>query len=88
MYMARVVGTVVSTQKESTVDGLRFMLLRQCDLQGNPDGGLVVAADAVGAEVVQLRQICVNAGLEQVAQRTRGEVPHWPLFRIVAPMAL
>ena len=51
MYMARVVGTVVSTQKESTVDGLRFMLLRQCDLQGNPDGGLVVAADAVGAGV-------------------------------------
>lgn len=51
MYMARVVGTVVSTQKESSVDGLRFMLLRQCDLSGNPDGGLVVAADAVGAGV-------------------------------------
>jgi len=51
MYMARVVGTVVSTQKESSVDGLRFMLLRQCDLNGTPDGGLVVAADAVGAGV-------------------------------------
>ena len=51
MYMARVVGTVVSTQKEPTVEGLRFMLLRQCDLKGNPDGGLVVAADAVGAGV-------------------------------------
>jgi microcompartment protein CcmK/EutM len=51
MYMARVVGTVVATQKESTIEGLRFMLLRQCDLQGNPDGALIVAADAVGAGV-------------------------------------
>lgn len=51
MYLARVVGTVVSTRKEPTTDGLRFMLIRQCDAEGRPDGATLVAADAVGAGV-------------------------------------
>ncbi|NCQ60972.1 MAG: EutN/CcmL family microcompartment protein [Myxococcales bacterium] len=51
MYLARVVGTVVSTRKEPTTEGLRFMLIRQCGPNGEPDGDTLVAADAVGAGV-------------------------------------
>jgi len=51
MYLARVVGTVVSTRKEPTTEGLRFMLIRQCGPSGEPDGATLVAADAVGAGV-------------------------------------
>ena len=49
MILAKVIGTVVSTQKESSMDGLKFLLLQQIDSNGNTKGGIVVAADAVDA---------------------------------------
>jgi len=49
MTLGKVVGTVVATRKEQTLDGLRFMLVRPVDAEGLETGGFVVAADAVGA---------------------------------------
>ncbi|MCK4657955.1 MAG: EutN/CcmL family microcompartment protein [Phycisphaerae bacterium] len=49
MLLAKIVGTVVSTQKEPSMDGLRFMLLQPIDPDGKSAGNHVVAADAVGA---------------------------------------
>jgi microcompartment protein CcmK/EutM len=49
MTLGKVVGTVVATRKEQTLDGLRFMLVRIVDADGQETGGFVVAADAVGA---------------------------------------
>ncbi|MEN8223303.1 MAG: EutN/CcmL family microcompartment protein [Acidobacteriota bacterium] len=49
MILAKVIGTVVSTQKESSMDGLKFLLLQQIDSDGKLKGGIVVAADAVDA---------------------------------------
>jgi ethanolamine utilization protein EutN/carbon dioxide concentrating mechanism protein CcmL len=51
MTLARVSGTVVSTRKEQSMDGLKFLILQQVNLEGKEDGGFVVAADAVGAGV-------------------------------------
>jgi len=51
MLLARVVGTVVSTRKEESMEGLKLLLLRQIDLDGKETGGFVVAVDAVGAGV-------------------------------------
>jgi microcompartment protein CcmK/EutM len=49
MTLGKVVGTVVATRKEQTLEGLRFMLVRYVDAEGQETGGFVVAADAVGA---------------------------------------
>ena len=49
MILAKVIGTVVSTQKESSMDGLKFLLLQQIDSEGKVKSGIVVAADAVDA---------------------------------------
>jgi microcompartment protein CcmK/EutM len=49
MLLAKVVGTVVSTRKEESMEGMKFLLLRQVDLEGKASGGHVVAVDAVGA---------------------------------------
>lgn len=49
MILAKVIGTVVSTKKETSMEGLKFLILRQVDLDGKESGGFVVAADAVGA---------------------------------------
>jgi microcompartment protein CcmK/EutM len=51
MLLGKVVGTVVATQKESSLDGLRFMVVKAIDDRGEPTGATVVAADAVGAGV-------------------------------------
>ena len=49
MVLAKVVGTLVSTQKESSMDGLKFLILQNVDIEGKSTGGFVVAADAVDA---------------------------------------
>ncbi len=49
MNLGKVVGTVVATRKESSLDGLKFLLVRYVDPEGKETGGHVVAADAVGA---------------------------------------
>ncbi|MBC8183511.1 EutN/CcmL family microcompartment protein [candidate division KSB1 bacterium] len=54
MLLAKVIGTVVSTKKEKSMTGLKFLLLKQVDLDGNESGGHVVAADAVGAGIDEM----------------------------------
>lgn len=54
MVLAKVVGTLVATQKEQSMEGLKFLLLRNVDLDGNFSGGFVVAADAVNAGVGEM----------------------------------
>ncbi|MEE9297255.1 MAG: EutN/CcmL family microcompartment protein [Phycisphaerae bacterium] len=51
MVLAKVVGTVVSTQKERSMESLRFMLVQPVDVEGKPSGSHVVAVDAVGSGV-------------------------------------
>ena len=51
MQLAKVVGTVVSSQKDPKVEGFKFLLLRQVDPETQALGGYVVANDAVGAGV-------------------------------------
>ena len=54
MLLAKVLGTVVSTRKEKSIEGLKFLLLRQVNLEGKESGGIVVAADVVGAGVGEM----------------------------------
>lgn len=49
MQLGKVVGTVVSTRKEPDLEGLKFLIVKACDFDGNPTGSAVVCADAVGA---------------------------------------
>ena len=49
MLLGKVVGTVVSTNKEQELNGLKLLLVRGADVSGNANGPLVVAIDAVGA---------------------------------------
>jgi len=51
MNLARVLGTVVSTRKEPSLEGLKFLLLGAVDPERKLTGSVVVAADAVGAGV-------------------------------------
>jgi len=49
MLLAKVVGTVVATRKERSLEGLKLLLVRGVDEEGRATGAHLVAADAVGA---------------------------------------
>ena len=51
MLLGRVAGTLVSSRKEDTLEGLKFLVIKQLDVEQAETGGYVVAADAVGAGV-------------------------------------
>ena len=51
MLLGRVAGTLVASRKEPRLSGLKFLVLKQIDVDNTETGGYVVAADAVGAGV-------------------------------------
>ena len=51
MVLGRVIGTLVASRKEPTLEGLKLLVVRACDVKGNPTGGIAVAVDAVGAGI-------------------------------------
>jgi len=51
MQIARVVGTVVATQKHPTFEGAKLLLVQPVSLDDSPRGTPLLAVDAVGAGV-------------------------------------
>ena len=51
MQIGRVVGTVVSTQKNKKLEGAKLMLVQILSLENEPRGPAVLAIDSVGAGV-------------------------------------
>jgi microcompartment protein CcmK/EutM len=52
--LAKVLGTVVATEKDTKLVGLRFLMLGLWGYDNKPEGGSVVAVDAVGAGVGEM----------------------------------
>jgi ethanolamine utilization protein EutN len=51
MQIARVIGTVVSTQKHRTFEGAKLLLVQPLNLDDSPRGATLLAVDGVGAGV-------------------------------------
>ena len=51
MQIARVVGTVVSTQKNKKFEGAKLLLVQPLNLDETPRGAALLAVDGVGAGV-------------------------------------
>ncbi len=49
MTIAKVLGTVVATQKDSRYEGAKLLLVQPLDLKGKLVGEPLLAVDAVGA---------------------------------------
>jgi microcompartment protein CcmK/EutM len=49
MIIARILGTVVSTQKDPRLLGKKLLIVRPLNLDGTDMSGYVVAVDTVGA---------------------------------------
>ena len=51
MQLARVVGTVVSTQKNAKFEGAKLLLVQPLNMDDSPRGTALLAVDGVGAGV-------------------------------------
>ena len=51
MQIAKVIGTVVSTQKNKKFDGAKLMLVQPLNIDDTPRGNALLAIDGVGAGV-------------------------------------
>ena len=75
MQLARVVGTVVATQKHAKFEGAKLLLVQPIGLDDTPRGTALLAVDSVGAGVHEKVLVVIEG-------RAAGEA----LGRKVAPV--
>jgi microcompartment protein CcmK/EutM len=76
MLIGKVIGTVVSTRKDPELEGLRLLLIKAADADGNASGGVIVAADSVGAGIGELILYAAGSSARQTAQTKDRPVDH------------
>lgn len=74
MQLCKVVGTVVATRKEASLEGLKLLLVRPVDTEGRESGSFVVAADAVGAGPGELVLTAAGSSARQTTATTNRPV--------------
>ncbi len=67
MKLAKVLGTVVATQKDSKLEGLKFLMLGEWSADNKPSGGSIVAVDSVGAGVGEMVLFASGSSARQTA---------------------
>jgi microcompartment protein CcmK/EutM len=65
MFLGKVVGTLVATQKEASLDGLKFLVVRRLSVDNQDEKGYVVAADAVGAGLDEVVMVATGSSARQ-----------------------
>ena len=74
MIIARVIGNVVATQKQTAHEGKKILLLQPLDLEDQPMGDVVVALDAVDAGIGD-RVLAVQEGFSAMTSVGHVESP-------------
>ena len=67
MLLGKVIGTVVASQKDIKLEGLKFQVLQLMDLDGHLTRNYVVAVDAVGAGVGEIVMYASGSSARQTA---------------------
>lgn len=76
MLLGKVIGTVVASRKDPEIEGLKLLVVKVTDLDGKPTGGVVVAADAVGAGVGELVLYAAGSSARQTVQTKDRPIDH------------
>jgi microcompartment protein CcmK/EutM len=71
MFLAKVVGTVVATQKDPKLAGLKLLIVRQFTIDLKPTNTFLVAADAVGAGKEEI-VVCATGSSARLTEQTDG----------------
>ncbi len=72
MLLGEVIGTVVATRKEATMEGFKFLVVKGLGVDGKRSSSSVVAVDAVGAGVGEVVLYATGSAARQtVATKDR-----------------
>ena len=70
MLLGKVIGTVVASQKEATIEGIKLLLVRGITDTLTDTSTLVVCADAVGAGVGEVVLFAQGSAARQTTMTT------------------
>ena len=89
MILGRVIGTLVATRKEPTVEGLKLLVVQVCDVTGavKAGGAIVIAVDAVGAGQDEVVLVCAGSSARQTQMTQNRPVDH-TIMAIVDELAI
>ena len=65
MLLGRVIGTVWATRKDEKLEGVKFLVVRQLDLEYKPQPQFVIAVDTVQAGVGEVVLVCQGSSARQ-----------------------
>jgi len=82
MLLGKVMGTLVSTQKDEKLRGLKFLVVEKLDMQGKSTGTFVIAADSVGAGVGEV-VVYVSGSSARYTTTTEGKPADATIIGIV-----
>jgi len=71
MQLARVIGTLVATRKDEKMEGMKFLIVRPINPDGQEIASAVVAVDAVGAGVGEVVMIATGSSARQTVLTDR-----------------
>ncbi len=87
MVLGKVIGTLVASRKEPTLEGLKLLVVRACDVDGNPTGGIAIAVDAVGAGIGEVVLYVAGSSARQT-QVTQNRPVDATIMAIVDEIAI
>ena len=91
MVLGKVIGTLVATRKEPTLEGLKLLVVRACDVDGSISpsgtGATVIAVDAVGAGVGEVVLYAAGSSARQT-QVTKDRPVDATIMAIVDEIAI
>ncbi len=68
MLLGKVVGTLVSTQKTSNIEGLKLLVVQRMTMENKPTKDYVIAADAVDANAGEIVLYSQGSACRQTPQ--------------------
>ena len=89
MVLGKVIGTLVASRKEPTLEGLKLLVVRACDVDGAvpASGAVVVAVDAVGAGIGEVVLYAAGSSARQT-QVTQNRPVDATIMAIVDEIAV
>jgi microcompartment protein CcmK/EutM len=91
VVLGKVIGTLVASRKEPTLDGLKLLVVRACDVDGSvsasASGAIVVAVDAVGAGIGEVVLYAAGSSARQT-QVTQNRPVDATIMAIVDEIAV
>jgi microcompartment protein CcmK/EutM len=91
VVLGKVIGTLVASRKEPTLEGLKLLVVRACDVDGSISasgtGAIVIAVDAVGAGIGEVVLYCAGSSARQT-QVTQNRPVDATIMAIVDQIAV